>query len=247
MMSASADALFSQGVDTDTSLHALVRNAAEIHVAPAGDWGRKVARLFSAVPASPRRVLHQYAAHGQGVCARDGEDGATSCAAEEKGSLWHSWEVLDLPRGLLHLDVSIDEPLSDDLIRASDAANPLHRLVVSFRAFQALPQGVLLLLSIDGAELLSGPLVPVPSAVREAGDAGASGESNGAATSADSEHCGLEFDGNEIEHLEGRCSLAIMLQPLPLGKHVATVLLESRATGKNATARCVKGPMSTLS
>jgi len=166
--SASADSLFAadseSSAGTDGPFTALVRSAAEIHVAPAGDQGRHVARLCSAIPNihGRRRVLHKYAADSMGVCARGGAQGAEGCEAVANEDDWLGWQVLELPRGFAHLAAAIDEPLAEDLLPACDAANPLHRLLFSFQASQALPPDAKLVLSIDDAPLLSGPITPKP-------------------------------------------------------------------------------------
>jgi hypothetical protein len=117
--SVSASSLFAT-TDTatgpDSWFDRLVRGATEIHVAPGGEEGRRVARICSSLPnlSARRKVLHVYAMRGSSIgrCSQggegQGEDGGVCSGAEGQPG----WEVLHTPRGFSHLDIGIDEPLA---------------------------------------------------------------------------------------------------------------------------------------
>ena len=249
------------GAGADSWFDSLVRGATEIHVAPGGEEGHHVARMCSSLPnlSARRKVLHAYAARDSiGRCGRGGvgEDDAV-CSA---GKGWPGWEVLTEPRGFSHVEVAIDEPLAGDMIPACSTGNPLHQLVLSFRAFQTLPPRAVLFLTIDDTPLISGALTPVLATLREGeqdpsppsaggvpwerrrtdtapgpgmarAEVAAGGEEDGSSI-----FCDVQFSGNKLENIEGRCSLAIMLQPLAVGRHTAVVTLHSNETARNMSA-----------
>ena len=225
----------------------VVRGAAEIHVAPRGNVGRRVTALCSALIdlEARRKVLHLYAGAARGggidVCAGE-EDGRDRCVSREEWDSsggWRGWQVLRHPSGFSHLELAIDEPLAGDMLPACSAGNMLHRLVVSLNAFQAVPPNVTLDITIDGTVLLTAPLTPVISGHGE--EAGAEGEGKRGRDSVregewDQVWCDLALGGKwekRLEHLSGRCSFLLMLRPLQVGRHTAQAMLKSSVTLRN--------------